>query len=992
MKMGNIKEISQSAMVIFLMFTLLSVFIPLNGISIVEANDESWLLGWSYRKSHIINPSLSAGTNYQVKIKAFYSEPKIEEIVPSGEVVSTLPVPSGTSIMSAQSAVYWDGAYLHVWYGATTGEAIGDDIYYTKTSDFINWATPVKVIDRTDGIRDPTVFVEGDYIYLFCQCFDGTNYRPIRLYKIAKTADFTNSANYVYVGVVVDVGSSGQFDDLWVASPCVVKIGSTYWLAYEAKSSSGIFTIGRAYTTNIEGSWIKDGQMKDAQGNVIYNPYGQSKDIVPDTFSDLSTLFIHLKDNAGIWHVRYMKGDIPNNSMTLSTDCQPVDGYSNHNNFAHIGFINGMYRFLMQSWDTIAYLRCYKVEQKDFVLLNQHCRTDFGDIRFTDDDGTTLLDYWMETKVDGEYAVFWVEVADDLGGNPATIYIYYGKADVTTASNGDNTFSFFDDFLGSSINPDKWYTNGAPAVSNGVLTLKGRGSDEASDQIRSKTSFAQGKFSACSRFKLNSGDGGGLFWGNDNFAWDDGDGGIGAGTQSSNFFVDKYAGGGRRQTSLVRDTSYHVFELLAYSTTVIRGWIDKLYQTTSGAGGVQSNYYVLLRAWTYATNGIVDFDWIFVRKYVDPEPSHGAWGSEEQAGIPLEHVIINEALASDCRADVGSLQTVTFHARWSNGSDVVNGRIYINGTECVTNNTGWIRFTVTSSSIGRQEWVVTSVDCDGVTDYSQIVSNPSIIWDQIQITSGGTAKESIMLDETVTIWFQAKYQYDDTIFDNTNGILYVNDLPMSWSATNSRWEYQHTPTTPGTKTFTISSIQDNLYGLTIINDRAGAQTINVWSTPFLIVSNSTITELAFNSTAKIITFNVTGPDGATGYLNITIAKTLIDNIANLTIYLDENQIEYTATSTEYAWLIHFTYHHSTHKGVILLGSLNINAVSEFPIKATVDFSIILITLIAVALVIHKKLHGKTFSPFTISSYSELRDKLFFKFQKWRSHMKNFSKK
>lgn len=87
------------------------------------------------------------------------------------------------------------------------------------------------------------------------------------------------------------------------------------------------------------------------------------------------------------------------------------------------------------------------------VYLSGKCRTDFGDVRFTDDDGTTLLDYWIEEKVDGNYAVFWVEVADDLSINPATIYVYYGKSDATTTSNGTNTFIAWDDFdLGYSLN------------------------------------------------------------------------------------------------------------------------------------------------------------------------------------------------------------------------------------------------------------------------------------------------------------------------------------------------------------------------------------------------------------------------------------------------------------------------------------------------------------------------------------------------------------
>jgi len=327
---------------------------------------------------------------------------------------------------------------------------------------------------------------------------------------------------------------------------------------------------------------------------------------------------------------------------------------------------------------------------------------------------------------------------------------------------------------------------------------------------------------------------------------------------------------------------------------------------------------------------------------------------------PKEYVIIDAASVSDNRADVSSLQTVAFHAKLGiNGSDIVNGNIYVNGTMFTTNSTGWVSLNVASSSIGRQEWVVTAVNCEGVTDYTQIVSNPSIIWDQIQITSGGTTKESIMLGETATIWFQAKFQYDDTIFDNTKGILCVNDLPMSWSATNSRWEYQYTPTTPGTKTFTISSIQDNSYGLTTLNDMAGAQTIIVWSTPFLIISSSNITEVAFNSTTKTITFTVTGPTGTTGYTNITIAKTLIENITDLTIYLDDHEIEYLATSTEYTWLVHFNYTHSTHKVTIQLSQPNVIKSSNPQPETTTLLGGILIGILTATPLIRKKVRRKT---------------------------------
>ena len=41
------------------------------------------------------------------------------------------------------------------------------------------------------------------------------------------------------------------------------------------------------------------------------------------------------------------------------------------------------------------------------------------------------------------------------------------------------------------------------------------------------------------------------------------------------------------------------------------------------------------------------------------------------------YIVIDQSFVSDERADVGSTQTVGFHARWDNGSDVNNGLIYV---------------------------------------------------------------------------------------------------------------------------------------------------------------------------------------------------------------------------------------------------------------------------------------------------------------------------
>lgn len=69
----------------------------------------------------------------------------------------------------------------------------------------------------------------------------------------------------------------------------------------------------------------------------------------------------------------------------------------------------------------------------------------YDDVRFTATDGETFLRHWRESSEAGS-AIFFVNVPYLAPSATTSILIRYGNPDVRTASDGDATFPFFDDF------------------------------------------------------------------------------------------------------------------------------------------------------------------------------------------------------------------------------------------------------------------------------------------------------------------------------------------------------------------------------------------------------------------------------------------------------------------------------------------------------------------------------------------------------------------
>jgi len=160
-------------------------------------------------------------------------------------------------------------------------------------------------------------------------------------------------------------------------------------------------------------------------------------------------------------------------------------------------------------------------------------------------------------------------------------------------------------------------------------------------------------------------------------------------------------------------------------------------------------------------------------------------------------VIIDQTFVSDSRTDVNNIEWIGFHAKWSsNESQVIGGIISVNGTGYITNQTGWINIEVNSGTVGKGIWTVTNVSCNGINTFEQIVSDPWIIWDRVQITLT-SLDARVSVGTNATIAWVGTYEYDSTPL---SGSIALNDTASK--------------DVIGKYGYTVQNIQDTEYSLT----------------------------------------------------------------------------------------------------------------------------------------------------------------------------------
>ena len=615
----------------------------------------TWLDGWDYRKSITLSRASGAVTNYQMKLLVGESSGATgEDVDCDGKCKTDFSDLRFTTSDKTTLLDYW----IESISGTTPNQLA------TVWIEFDSIGTGATTFYMYYGNSSASAYSNGDNTFIL---FDDFNDNSLDTNKWEVLQNTWEETGQLLKGTCPSSNSSTIISKNQISVSDNFAIESTiqtqYGLSTQNYQSGLMLNDEKVYTSMMRGYWL---DLSGWDKWIIYDETGSYSESSADTGFDARNETLYSLRKNGTTHKLYINGtEKVSHTYTWVTVPQYVGcyvgyvaNYANFNNFKVRQYLStepawGSWGTEENKWlDGWSYRKPITLSRAtgavtnyqmkllvsksasatgEDIDCNDHCLDNFDDIRFTTDNGITLLDYWIES-VSNDVATIWIEF-DSIGTSATTFYMYYGNSGASAYSNGDNTFPFFDHFEGDVINTDKWNVTGNVVVGSSEVTL------DANDQIYGKTAFGLG-YTVRTKVKSNEQDSTFAEWwydinnrcsidNSDGVYPDDFDrlqyshvknGSIGSGTYYDNAedFRNAYAiyEVFRNSSSSIIRTKYGA------SNTYTNNYTNSTYIYTG-------NSYPSIRVWNSSQESTLIGDYVLIRKQVATEPAWGSWGTEE---------------------------------------------------------------------------------------------------------------------------------------------------------------------------------------------------------------------------------------------------------------------------------------------------------------------------------------------------------------------------
>ena len=409
--------------------------------------------------------------------------------------------------------------------------------------------------------------------------------------------------------------------------------------------SSGIYNTHQLSTDN-ENLKAQITGYPASGGTCICCGINNAKNIVTEPF------FKQLIDKNSNWkyNTNYPAAEPPEINMSDWKDLNYNDTNWSSGN-AILGFYNVTwnYKIPINISNTAGDLIDYQIKielNSSNTGSNWNWSNEGSDIRFTNSTDDEL-DFWIESwDSTANTSTIWIKIPFLENNANTTIYIYYGNPSANSASDGTNTFDFFDDFEGSTLNSSKWTDiQGSYSISNSAFHGNGGNNIE---WIR--TNLYQTIGNIIVEFSMKP-----------DFATGDWDSGIGIGaagegtasgflddrlTQQTICLVDTIWWSGYSDCNVARSdfNTYHTYKVIMDTAANRKYMYDLTDGRSHNRAGTKTGYIWLITD-SDSSNRDTSYDWIRVRKYSSTEPAISNIGNEETT---------SKKFGSDINTDIGN--------------------------------------------------------------------------------------------------------------------------------------------------------------------------------------------------------------------------------------------------------------------------------------------------------------------------------------------------